>query len=151
MPARNKKAEAASKSWAKRKTRVSPSNRPKKLKNWSDESMLQAMNAVREGTMGANAAAKTFGVPPSTLKDRISGRVKHGTKSGPTPYLTDAEEKELVDFLKQSAAMGCGKTKEEVFSILERALKKKGTFHERFNGEGWWTRFMQRHPKLSLR
>ena len=46
--------------------------------------------------MGINMAARTFSVPPSTLKDRISGRVKYGTKSGPVPYLDESEEKKLV-------------------------------------------------------
>ena len=31
--------------------------------------------------MGTNMAARTFSVPP-TFKDRVSGRVKYGTKSG---------------------------------------------------------------------
>ena len=42
----------------------------------------------------------------------------------------------------KSAATGYGKTKQEVFSILERILiKKKLTDH--FNGEWWWIRFLQ--------
>ena len=151
MPARNKKAEAAYKVWEKRKEKRVSSNRPRKLKSWSNESMLLAMKAVRDGTMGANLAAKTFSVPPSTLKDRLSGRVKHGTNPGLAPYLDAAEEKELVDFLKKTAALGYGKTKREVFSIVERTLKKKGTLNDHFNGEGWWIRFMEHHPNLSLR
>ncbi len=78
--------------------------------------------------MGSNAAARTFGIPKTTLKDRISGKVKHGTKPGPVPYLTEAEEKEHVNFLTQSAAVGCGKTKVELFGILddgERKTEKK--------------------------
>ena len=51
--------------------------------------MILAVMAVRDGTMGANMASRTFGVPPPTLKDRISGRVKHGTKPGPIPYLDE--------------------------------------------------------------
>ena len=47
------------------------------------------MRAVRNGTLSVNVAAKNFGTPPSTLKDRISSRIKHGTKSRPTPYLED--------------------------------------------------------------
>jgi len=94
--------------------------------------MLLAMNAVRDGIMSANMAARNYEVPPSTLKDRILGRVKHGTKPGPIPYLTVGEEKELHDFLVQVAAMGCGKTKIEVFVILERTLKKKGRLHDHF-------------------
>ena len=50
--------------------------------------MLGAMNAVAEGEMGINRAVLEFGVPPTTLKDRIAGRVVHGSKSGPKPYLT---------------------------------------------------------------
>lgn len=120
MPARNRKAEAATRVWEKRKGKRLNSNRPRKLKTWSNESMLLAINAIRDGTMSINMTARTFDVPPSTLKDRISGRVKHGTKPGPIPYLDEAEEKELVDFLIKSAAMGYGKTKREIFSILER-------------------------------
>ena len=46
--------------------------------------------------------------------------------------------------------MGLGKTKREVMSIVEWTLKKKGKLPESFNGEGWWIRFTQCHPNLSL-
>ena len=141
MPARKKKSEAASKRWEKKKIPTLSSNkqilfskRPRKLKNWTNESMLLAIKAIRDGTMGTNMAARSFSVPPSTLKDRVTGRVKHGTKSGPVPYLDESEEKELVEFLMKSAAMGYGKTKQEVFVILERTLKKKGKLSDHFNG-----------------
>ena len=60
-------------------------DRPEKYKQWSNDSMLGAMKAVSEG-MGINRAALEFGVPRSTLKDRVSGRVSHGAKSGRAPY-----------------------------------------------------------------
>ena len=63
------------------------------------------MEAVRDGRMGTNTAGRTFEVPPSTLKDRFSIRVRHGSKPGPAPYLDEAEEDELVQFLMKSAAM----------------------------------------------
>jgi len=40
--------------------------------------------------------------------DRISGRVKHGTKSGLPKYLNDEEEKELADLLKESSEQDFG-------------------------------------------
>lgn len=64
MPGRRKRAKAASSVWKKRSAVKSPPNRPKTLRNWSDESMRQAIEA---GEMGANRAARV-------LKDRISGR-----------------------------------------------------------------------------
>jgi len=48
--------------------------------------MTSALNAVLENGVSANMAAM-HGVPPSTLKDRLSGHVKHGDKPGPKPYL----------------------------------------------------------------
>ena len=47
-----------------------------------------------------------FVVPKTTLKDRFRDRVTHGTKSGPKQYLNNEEEKELAEFLKDSAAVG---------------------------------------------
>ena len=43
-----------------------------------------------------NIAAREFNVPATTLKDRLSGRVEHGSKPGPAPYLTEDEGAELA-------------------------------------------------------
>jgi len=60
----------------------------------------------------------------TTLKDRLDNRVTHGTKSGPKQYLNN---KELAEVLKDSAAVGYGKTRIEVMNIAESLAKKKGT------------------------
>ena len=52
-----------------------------------------AMQAVQSEQCGANKAARLHNVPlTSTLKDRLSGRVKHGEKPGPDPYHTEDEK-----------------------------------------------------------
>ena len=113
--------------------------------------MIRAMEAVNSGEMGPNQAAREFDVPATTLKDRVSGRVQHGSKPGPASYLTEEEERELVDFLIQVARLGYGKTKQEILDILHKTLEKKKVDTSKFNGEGWWVRFKERHPQLSLR
>ena len=42
--------------------------------------------------------------------DRVTGRVQHGVKSGPDPYLSRAEEDELVNFLLRCASVGYAHT-----------------------------------------
>ena len=97
-----------------------------------------------------------YNVPRTTLKDILAGRIKHGTKSGPKPYLTSSEEDELVSFLINACKMGHGKTRREVIDIVRRTVRKKkekeGEDFEKckFNGKGWWHGFVQRHPKLAL-
>ena len=41
-------------------------------------------------------AASCFGVPKSTLEDRVSGQVQSGAVSGPKTYLTADEEAVLL-------------------------------------------------------
>ena len=73
---------------------------------------------------GVNKAADEFGVPRSTLKDRLSGKVVHGTKSGPTPYLSGVEEDELVNFLLTSTDICLPKTRKQYYSLLKATLEE---------------------------
>jgi len=63
---------------------------------WSNDSMENAMTDVRERNMTLRGAAKKHSVPYSTLKDRIQGRVMHGTKPGVKTVLSPEEENDLV-------------------------------------------------------
>ena len=127
------------------------SNRPKKLRQWDNESMLNALDAVASGEMGVNRAALEFGVLCTTLKGRVSGRVVHGTNVGPKPYLCYEEEKELVEHLVTLSKMGYGKTRLDVLKLVETALLKKGVQLKGCLSQGWWVRFRQRWPELRLR
>jgi len=129
---------------AKRRSsaKAKESNRPKTIHQWSDQSMVGAMEAVQEGRMGVNRAALQFGVPRTTLKDRIAGRVIHGSKSGPKPYLTYKEEKEVVDFL-----VTCNKTdmeRQEVKPRNSRQRKPKGPKKKLRSEERWLRRKRRR-------
>ena len=153
MPKR-KRTEAARKGW---KRRCNKEREVKKRKLWNDSSMIEAMEAVKAGRLGVNRAAEEYNVPKTTLQNRLSGRVKHGTKSGPGSYLTSSEETELAKFLIDVCKMGHGKTKREVIDIVKRTVKKKmenkGKDFDscKFKGEGWWQGFIRRQFQLSLR
>ena len=58
--------------------------------------MLAAIKDLRDGEMSINPYATVYGVPCTTLKDRSSGRVEHGTKPGPKAYLNQEEEESLA-------------------------------------------------------
>lgn len=125
--------------------------RDAKRKKWTDEQMKAAMKSVIDDSLSANRAADLHGVPRSTLKDRLSGRVIHGTKPGPKPYLTVDEEAELSQHLLQASAMGLGKTRRDVKCLVEVCVRKKGTLRGSAVSNGWWDKFLKRNPMLSLR
>lgn len=132
-------------------TEKAPEKPRRILCQWTNEQMENAMQAVANGEMGVNRAALQYKVPPTTLKDRISGRVMHGSKVGPKPYLSHEEEKELVEFLCTCAKMGYGKTRKEVLSIVRAAVSMQKGYTVTRISDGWWVRFRSRWPELRLR
>ena len=87
--------------------------------------MLSAIETAMSG-VSANQTARQHGVPPSILKDRLSGQVLHEAKPGPRPYLGPNEEKELSEYLITSAKVGFGKTRRQIKGIAESVAKEKG-------------------------
>jgi hypothetical protein len=74
---------------------------------WRNKDMLEAMCAVEERKLTIRGAAKKFGVPYSTLKDRVHGRVKHGVKPGVKTVLSPEEEEELVNYIRVKIVLVC--------------------------------------------
>ena len=70
-----------------------------KQKQWSDEAMLAALEAVKNGS-SIKRAALEHGVPRTTLSDRHFGKVIHSTRPGSKCYLSQDEETELGAFIQ---------------------------------------------------
>ena len=102
---------------------------------------------MEEG-LSVRRAADAFGVPKSTLQDRVSGRVCFGAKSGPPKFLSDKEELELVNFLCGCAAVGYAKSKQQVLSLVRSVVRTKGI--EATVTDGWWSSFKRRHGQLTV-
>ena len=76
-------------------------------------------------------------MPKTTLKDRLSGGVQHGSKPGPKPYF-DEEVSKLFDFLKKCSSIGYGKTRRDVMNIAEKYVSGKGILTKERISDGWW-------------
>ncbi len=115
--------------------------------------MVLAMEAVKAGRYGVDEAAQMYGLPSTTLKDCLRGRVVHGTNPGPRPFLTRDEEKCLTDHIVCTAQLGYGKTRRQVLSMVKNVARDKSIMaQDRRRLSGWWfRRFMERNPALSLR
>ena len=63
-----------------------------------------------------------FNVQHTMLKDRISGRVIHGSDMGPENYLTTEEKKKLQNFLLSCAKMGDAKSRQGMLKIVHSTV-----------------------------
>ena len=118
MPNKKNKGFRRSKSKCTSPT-VTRSKRSTKRMQWTESQMLKTLDAVLNKHLSGNKAVALHGVPLSTLKDRLSGRVVHGRKPGRKSYLSKQEEKELTDHLVLAAKVGYGKTRRDVMNLVE--------------------------------
>ena len=107
-PERLRLSKADLKGWSKQRKSDSPaattpsrsfSCMPRTLKQWVNTSMCDAIQqAVGSGKFGINQSARMYSVPPTTLKDRISGLVKHRSRPGPHPISHKLKKMNLLNF-----------------------------------------------------
>ena len=122
--------------------------RPLSYKLYKSENLKLATEAVSEGVT-IRRAAEEYNIPRSTLHDHVSGRVLLGSKSGPQKYLSDDEENELADFLRDCSRIGYARTRQQIFTLVNQCLRMKGLSVNVTNG--WWESFRRRHPTFKLR
>lgn len=120
----------------------------KKKKKWTEEAMERALSEVRSGRCTVRQAAKEFGVPKSSLGDRVSGRVTPGSRSGPAQLITSDDEDLLVEFSLYMSKHGFPLTKQQLVSFASSIYKRQ---HRRVAfsklGQTWWLNFRKRQEK----
>lgn len=84
--------------------------------------MEKAVEAVRAG-MSIKSAAQRFGVPRSTLSDKVHNRYPVTPK--PRTILTTDEENKLEEWLTVSSRRGVGKTKEDLCLVVQKILNSE--------------------------
>jgi len=80
--------------------------------------MTAAYNTIKERGFSAYRAAREYGVPESTLRDRTLGLVDaDNCISGPKRTFAVDEEHELAEHMKYMASIGYGYSKQEVINL----------------------------------
>uniref|UniRef100_A0A146KT86 Tigger transposable element-derived protein 6 n=1 Tax=Lygus hesperus TaxID=30085 RepID=A0A146KT86_LYGHE len=134
--------------------------------SWSSESMVLAVRAVLDNEMGYLKASRTYGVPQSTLEDRVrkirKGEVspnKGSQKKGlgrHHPVFSKTQEEELVKYILVMEERLFGLTLTDVRRLAFELAERNGIPHS-FNhakkraGKDWLYGFLERNPTLSLR
>ena len=77
-----------------------PSIRTVWNKGEAQKQMQLALRDITSGLMTVRRAALVYGIPKSTLHDRVSGKVNNEAQVGAPKYLTDEEEEEVVKWLE---------------------------------------------------
>ena len=122
--------------------------------------MEKAVNAVRSKELSQRQACQQYGVPRSTLQDRLSHRTSMGATPGRQTFFTKEEEQKLADYACNRSALGIGFSKSQFFRYVKdfaNKLKKKDQVPIRKSRrsfkctEKWWRSFRKQNPQIRLR
>lgn len=129
--------------------------RSRKLFSYSEKNLQLALQAIRENNVGVRAAAKEYGVPKSTVQDRISGkRLDVLRKTGPQPIMTVEGEKRIANWVLNLAKCGFPIKKAELMETVTKIAIENGKIDQFLNkkpGERWYKNFLKRNPEISVR
>jgi hypothetical protein len=134
---------------------------PKKLNkrkffSYSDDAIKRALFEIRENNMSTREASRQFGVPRTTIQDRLKGKSPENIvrRTGPPPIMTREGEQKIADWLLDIAKCGFPIKKSELIDTVTKIARDSGKLHLFKNqqpGQKWYLNFLKRHPEISLR
>lgn len=99
-------------------------------------------------TASVRQAATTFGVPRSTLQDRMAGRKPNKTSKQSMQRLSPEEEESIVRCILQMGAWGWPMTITALETLATTLLNDKGDKDPL--GHNWYKNFLARHPEVKV-
>ena len=104
----------------------------RKYRNYTAESLLKALDNVKNKGMSVKKAARSFGVPVTTLRDRVLGYIDPINFEKDTIFSRE-EESSIIEHRQARADLGYGMTNIETRTLAgEMATSlggKKETIH----------------------
>jgi hypothetical protein len=126
--------------------------RPAKMSQYPESAMNDAIKAVKEEGQSVRAAALEYGVPRTTLQDRVTD--VHGPQHGRPTHLHPDEEELLVEHIKLLADWGFPMTQVDVTVFVKSYLEKAGItskFKNNLPTVRYVDSLLQRYKDLRLR
>lgn len=129
--------------------------RTTKIASWSVEVMDAALGAIRNGT-SIRSASKQYGVPYSSIRDRLRTGICTAPKLGRSATFTPEQEKEIATQVLLLSKLFYGVSQIELRRLVYEYAERNKINH-RFNtvrkiaGADWMYGFLRRNPDLSLR
>ncbi|XP_045610520.1 uncharacterized protein [Procambarus clarkii] len=126
-----------------------------KYSQYDKKTLQEALEAVCEGKMSQRQAAREYGVPLTTLHDRLTSR-NNKASIVKVSLFTSQQETHIVNCFKQWTEAGFLRTRSDVQEVTHKLLRKhraqgkSNPFKDDRPGRFWYQNFFRRHPELHL-
>jgi hypothetical protein len=95
----------------------------------------------------SRAAARAYGLPESTLRDRINGATNYATSHHHQQRLTPDQEDYLVTWILEEDARGYPPSHPRAREMANRILRMNG--EQTSVGKQWLSHFLKRNPRVA--
>jgi len=112
---------------------------------YTEEDIQSALDTVENG-MSQPKASSEFGVPRTTIRNRINGRISRQEAYKPQQRLSPVQEQRLTDWVLTQEALGLGPTHTQIRQLAGRVLDARGDAKPL--GKRWMDSFKRRNPIL---
>lgn len=114
-------------------------------RNYTQESLEEAVRAIKSNKLSYHKAAQKFGIPKNTLLMKV----KHTRSVGRQTIFTEAEEETFVAHAIAMSTFGFPVSTFDLRCVakmyLNRVGRKEQRFTNNFSGIDWAEKFMKRH------
>lgn len=121
--------------------------------NYTQETLAQAVEDVRNRTLSQRKAAELYKVPVSTIKNKLKN--KHAKSHGGQPVFTKTEEEAFTAHICTLSHYGFPLDQADlrflVKSYLDREGRTVGQFKDNLPAKDWLKSFLKRNPTLTQR
>jgi hypothetical protein len=117
------------------------------------EDLQRAMTAVKGG-LSLRKAEVEFGIPRSTISDRVMGKYEDGCTPGRPPVIPPKVEDDLVQKSMSAYQNGLGLSRHQLMvkaGQVCKTLKIRTPFKNGIAGKDWFNGLKHRHPEVALR
>lgn len=115
---------------------------------WAEEDVQRALNAITNG-MSIQKAGREYGVPRSTLQDRIKGALSKQEAHEHEQRLSQVQEDHLAQWVLVQEALGLAPTHAQIRAFAGRVLYARGDANPL--GKRWMDNFLRRNPILKTK
>ena len=119
---------------------------------WTLETMAMAIDSVLAGELTTTNASRQFGIPRTTLLDRLAMKVKRQHLESPGTFpLSPENTLKIVDFYHQNSAVEKPTLLRGILALADELAIEQGTpFETPLHTRKWLKLFVQKHPDLSI-
>jgi hypothetical protein len=113
---------------------------------YTEDDVADAILDITDQGLSHHQEAKQYGIPRSTISDRLRGQEAQENQLQPNQRVTKDYEARIKASVLQQKSLGYGLSHNQIRAGVEALLKQRG--NNTPLGVSWVSRFVKKHPKL---